>query len=603
MTARPSDPPVAGTRDEHAEAAGAPAGARRRRVPAAVWLLVLAQALLALGWSQLAPPWRAPDEPQHHDLVRVVRAEPGWVGMQRALSRQITATFDPAGFDYDQVRQLSALSAAEAPQPHARQPFAQLAVDEPSVADNWLWQHAPLYYVVTAGALILGEALTPGGALSWLGELAAARAVSALMIAPLPLLAFAAGRRLGARRAPAVAAAGLTLAVPQLAHIGGAVNNDNLLTLLVSAATLPLVGMATGDGRARPALAGGALFGAGLLVKAFALIGVALIPLAAAAGALRRRRGAVAVGQTVAGLAAMAVVGGWWLVRNVVVFGTAVPSSYDPPPFGAAQPELAGWLSVAVPGYVERFWGSFGWFQAAIPAAVAWVATAGLAGLVVVAVWRRRRARAGLAALAVAAAPAGALAAGVLTTAWSLHMTYGYYPMIQGRYMLPGLVGVLAIVAVAVDSPRAHRWWPPAVAVGVLAMVAVATTTALNAFWAGGGRQALAGLWAWSPWPTWLGVAWLTALAAVTAGLVGAVIAAVARGPASPPVVFSTPGGRRAGERQPGGPDGSSAQPGGPDGSSAQPGGRDGSNAQPGGPDPSDAAAARGLAQARRRAR
>lgn len=520
-------------------------GRLRRHVPAAVWLLVLAQALITLGWTQLAPPWRAPDEPHHHDLVRVVRGEPGWVDADRTLSRQITATFEPVGFRYARVRQLPALAADDVPA-SAGIPFRELAADELSGAENWLWQHPPLHYVVTAGGLILGEALTPTQPPGFLAELAAARAISALLIAPLPLLVFAAARRLGASDPAGVGAAGLTLAVPQLAHIGGAVNNDNLLILLVSAATLPLLTMATGDGRARPggrvrpAVGAGALFGAGLLTKAFALVGVGLIPLAAAVGWLGRRRAQPAAArdatvQAVAGLATMAVVGGWWLARNVAAHGVLVPHSYDPEPVAGAEPSLVAWVSRVAPRYLDRFWGSFGWFQATIPFGVALVATAAIIALVGVAVWRRRRGPVGLAVIAVALAPATAIGAGVLWRAWSLHAEYGYYPMVQGRYVLPGLVGVLAVAAVAVDGAWTRRWWPPAVAVAAATMTGVAVTTAAAAFWVGDGWAALTAIAAWSPWPGWLAGLW----AAATVGVVGALaalvaIAAVRRSPDAP---------------------------------------------------------------------
>lgn len=511
-----------------------------RRIPFAIWLLVGLQLLLALGWSQLAPPWRAPDEPQHHDRVRAAGAGDVWVGPDRVLSAQITATFDRVAFTYNGVRALDPLAADDAPARAGRRPFDALADDEPSWAANWLWQHPPLYYLVTAGVVASAEGLLPAP-LGWLTEVSLARAASAVMIAPLPLLVWLVARRLDATAPAALGAATLAPAVPQLTHLGGAVNNDNLHTLLVGIATVPLVGMATGDRRLRQPLTAGGLLGAALLAKGFALIGVALLPAAAAAGWLKRRRhrhaGREALVSAGLGLVAMMVLGGWWLVHNLLRYQALVPSSHSLEPEPYFTPQLGSWLVEAVPRLVQRFWGSFGWFQAEIPMPVAVAASVVLVALVAVAL-ARQRSLSRLAAAAVAVAPAVALLGGVGYQAWLLHASYGGLPLIQGRYLQAGLVGVFAVTALALDTRR-HRWmaaWPLLALAAVVVLQAVSVATVLDEFWVGDGAGALAAVLAWSAWPLQLWVGWVVALTVVTVGVatagVGQLIPARAAQPA-----------------------------------------------------------------------
>ena len=60
------------------------------------------------------------------------------------------------------------------------------------------------------------------------------RIVSALMVTTLPLIAWATCRALTRSRAAAACAAITPFAIPQLSVIGGAVNNDNAVTLFSS---------------------------------------------------------------------------------------------------------------------------------------------------------------------------------------------------------------------------------------------------------------------------------------------------------------------------------------------------------------------------------
>src|SRR5690606_31588073 len=121
-------------------------------------------------------------------------------------------------------------------------------------------------------------------------------------------------------RPVAVAAAALPLAVPQLTHVVGAVNNDNLLNVSAAAVVLVATAVAGGDLSRRTALWAGAALGVALLAKAFA---VTLLVLLAAAYLLgwARRRGWLPWQPVLVAFGTAFVVGGWWWVRNILVHG------------------------------------------------------------------------------------------------------------------------------------------------------------------------------------------------------------------------------------------------------------------------------------------
>ena len=94
-------------------------------------------------------------------------------------------------------------------------------------------QHPPGYFAIMAVAARVFDVIdkTPHTALLIL------RLCSALLLAPLPFLTFRIGKLLGATPAVAAAASFLPAGLPQLTHIGGAVNNDSLTIMLGAAVT------------------------------------------------------------------------------------------------------------------------------------------------------------------------------------------------------------------------------------------------------------------------------------------------------------------------------------------------------------------------------
>ncbi|MGH3440852.1 MAG: glycosyltransferase family 39 protein, partial [Nitriliruptorales bacterium] len=266
------------------------------RVPRAVWALTAFHIALLLGASLLFPAFRPPDEAGHVDLVLHARRTLAWPDYDEAqmsvpvvaarervqpggiqIARPPRHTVEDATARGDRPTFGDLGGAAEAMPRGTRATFDHLAEERGWAAagePNQLANHPPLYYYVTGAVSAVLSAVVEvfAGPLDFLQSVWLMRLVSVAMVAPLPFLAWATARRIGAPPVAAVAAAAVPLAIPQLTHIGAAVNNDNLLTLAFGVLTLLLVAVWDGDVRPRLAVVVGAVGAVSLLAKGFALV-------------------------------------------------------------------------------------------------------------------------------------------------------------------------------------------------------------------------------------------------------------------------------------------------------------------------------------------
>ena len=488
-------------------------------------------ALLLVLWVQLTPLYRAADEPAHVDLVLHLLdggayEEPG----RLTYDPRVRASLPLAGLSAPEETDLTALSplpfsTTEVPDRSAS--YDQLPVPPglPPVV-NQMTQHPPLYY----GLMAAGARLLPGfQEESFPRQLGALRLLSALLLLPLPALAAAAARRLAAAPAVAAAAALLPLAVPQLAHVGGAVTNDALLALLGAAVAVPLLAVSQGDVSRRTAALTGLLLGLALLTKAFAVGLVAWAALAyglALLGPARAaRRRAVTSALLAAGVALAA--GGWWWVANLVRYGALQPQGQALLPEVDTDPHLVEYTLGVVSRLTASTWGLFGWLEVPLPAAVRWsAAVAVVLGLALAVArpsrpggWQRAAASVALAAFCVQCAV-------VYQQSLKNYLRGGYYAGLQGRYLFAFVGVVAALVAVGLALPlRRRRPYAPLLALaGVVLLQGTGVAVALRGFWeedgAGLGR-ALDVQAAWAPFP-----GAVTALAGVGVLVVTGVLAA-----------------------------------------------------------------------------
>jgi small subunit ribosomal protein S36 len=523
-----------------------------RSVPAPVWLVTALFTLVLGSWSVLTPQYHAPDEPHHVDAVMRLAEGQGWppVGHAVVSAETVGSIADAPYGSRAQPFVLavgpftSAEATARADRPAWRD-TPKPGQHDPAGAVQQMMQHPPLYYLIGAGLL----KLAPGAPQDLRFDLVIGilRLMSVLMVAPLPLLAWAAADRLTESRFAGRAAALVPLAIPMLTHIGSSVNNDALLVLTGGLTTVAICYVLRGDTSVRTASWLGLFLGAAMLTKS---LGVVFVPLAVAAYLLAWRRArkarasaAPAAGGTEASLArtppaggdgapfllaeaantpvvpiraarlpwlpllvgtlVTLAAGGWWFVVNLVRYHTFQPST----PGFTEGTKLADWGSFAdllVNGTIQRWWGDFGWLEAQVPVAAARAGTAAVAVLVAVGIAQARGAARRVDLLAMVWPTVGLFALMTLQSGLHFHKTY-YVSGISGRYLFAGIAALaVAVGAGAASAGRLARFGPIAVLAAAVAMQAVAVHLLFRRWWTGPGgsvRTGVTNLLAWSPWP------------------------------------------------------------------------------------------------------
>lgn len=495
-------------------------------MPTLVWGAEGLFVLLLLLSAQLFPSYRGPDETHHVDLVHALadgeRYPPPDV---RNIGRGVLVTKNIVDF-FDKSRNLE---AQDAPPRHERPSISEAGGSEPSEQYNQASQHPPLYYAL-AGAWLRGWRAV-GLADGFDQTVGVLRLLSVLFVAPLPLLAWATARRLGAPPDATVAAAFVPVALPQLVHIGSVVNNDGLLIGLFALLTYLVARLLRGDRSRATSMAIGLVAAAALLTKALALVLLPWLVFVYAVVWWRSRREwrVILARAVVAGL--MTGVGFAWWVRNQVVFGEMRTGGLR---LGPARPDFepdpVGWLQLFGSRMSFRFWGHFGWSDVRFPVSVVATAVVVTVVLVVLALLVRRPPLR-RSDLLVVLAPLALLAFLVGSGAYERYLSTGLTPGIQGRYLFGGLVGLAVTVGVGATVLLGRRaaWAPVLVVVGGLGLQWFAAVQNLQFYWGapdGGVSQQLEALGAWSPWVDPLPVA---VLAVTVAGALAVVALAVQR--------------------------------------------------------------------------
>ncbi|WP_322778613.1 DUF2142 domain-containing protein [Frankia sp. Cas4] len=497
-----------GSRPTHAAAAGRFGPLELvRRTPAHIWLVTGLFSLLLACWSVLVPQYHAPDEPNHVDaIMRLVQGD-GWPrpgnafvtadGVGAIAVSPFGSPADPYDLTVDPVPERDAVARS------ARPAWDRLAnPGQPPGSIQQLVQHPPLYYWVNATIL----AAFPGGGdtLRWDVTIGLLRMISVAMVAPLPLLAYAATRRLHPSPLAATVAALTPFAVPQLVHIGSSVNNDNLLVLLGALVTVAVAHILTGDTSARTAGWTGLLTGLALLTKSFAVVLVAMV---GAAYVISWLRGARPSRSSIALCSFMIIgAGGWWWLVNIIRWGAFQPRTPGFPPGRYVGSDWTVYWSWMSQGLLGRWWGSIGWYEVDLPLPLVLAASGVVAGLAACAVIRTagRRNRTNLVFMLW---PTSALLV-VVAVGAAMHVAdTGHITGVSGRYLFTGFTGIAVLVGTGTATlrPRFARWMPLALLTAAVGMQAESISEVVTYFWrppAGGVTEAWHAMTAWSPWPT-----------------------------------------------------------------------------------------------------
>jgi 4-amino-4-deoxy-L-arabinose transferase-like glycosyltransferase len=429
--------------------------------------VTVAFALALVLWALLTPAFGAPDEINHFDAVVQLALGHGWPDPARLHFLNATLAL-----------KTEAASVAAADRPS----FAALLAAHPGTGlVNQMSQHPPTWYALAAGAL----RLVGFEERRWDLALLVVRLVNVALLAALPLVLWAAVRRVTRSPRAALVGAVAVFLVPQVGFIGASASNDPPVVVLGAVVVWLACRVLTGDRSwwtlaflVLAASAAAACKATALPLVPFAVLAVVL----STRGRSRWLRGGIA-------LVVPVVLTSWWWVRNVLVFHTlqpaGLPSSIERTPFDPGEgPDLGNFANTFWNRVINSFWGHYG--PLAYPTSPIVINVLTITALGVLLVWAFRRGPHRAIAWCLAVLPLLTLASG-LQNNWSTYLRTTGMGGIQGRYYFVTLGALAVLSAIAwlrfVRDPGSRRSVGVLVTVGSVAMTLYGFTRAYRGFY------------------------------------------------------------------------------------------------------------------------
>ncbi|MFN2115310.1 MAG: glycosyltransferase family 39 protein, partial [Anaerolineae bacterium] len=415
----------------------------RRHFP--LVLIIVAYVIVALGFNLVVPVGESPDEPTHLEYVYYLRQNRALPHLSLPGGTGITQGGHPPLY-YLLGAALTFWAPAESPE----------RVTNPHFTFNMETMQAPNAFVHVR------EAPFPYSGQPEVLAVHVARLISLLAGVVTIISAYLIGRTvLPSRPYVAWGAAALVAFLPGYVFFGGVFNNDTLAIAFAALALLGAVRVAVGKDSPRDLLILGTILGLGLMTKMTTVWLVGIAGLGVLAAAWRARdwrvlgRAMLYVGVPVA------ILSGWWIVRNMRLYGVDDPMAWRM--FLAAGPDLLRDIPLRdeLGAYFRlqymSFWGSFGWTTIRLPepvySALAVIPILGVAGLAILVARRDRLVaenRWGLVLLGIAVV-VGYLSAFRLALVFNMVAAHG-------RYLYPALAPMAVLAAVGLGEPFPESW-------------------------------------------------------------------------------------------------------------------------------------------------
>ena len=430
----------------------------------AIALILAAFFALGISYSIITPLFEAPDELQHYARIKRLAEAMGLVQL------------DPT------VSQLAHQQRYQQPLYHllgALATFWDDAGDMPSLL--WFNPHADIGVAKPDGNVNLlihtsAESFPYRG--TSLG-VHALRLLSVLMGTGTVLITYLIALQIFPQRQYlALGAAAINAFIPQFLFISGAINNDNLVTILASTVLWLLIPLVEMPISVRRSVLIGAIMGLATLTKVNSLGLLPLAVLVIAISSYRQRSAKVFISRTALLLAATALVSGWRFVRNWRLYGdpTALQMFLNTLAPRHPQPTLRQ-LMAEWGDYAQSLWGLFGLGSVPLGAPASRIldilALLGALGTLIflVRAWRRQQTNEGarikvLVLLAWLVILFGSLMSWVIRIATSI-----------GRFLFPAIssISILLFLGLSQFVPRRYTKTLACLVAGLMLVIAAIT--------------------------------------------------------------------------------------------------------------------------------